>query len=65
MAHKEFRRIVLEDIKIKNKDCILIDMKEFFNSKKAKDLGLTYWGYNKLRYLVTGGAGFIGSNIVG
>ena len=44
MAHKEFRRIVLEEIKIKNKDCILIDMKEFFNSKKAKDLGLTYWG---------------------
>ena len=44
VAHKEFRKITLEDIKIKNKDCILIDMKEFFNSKKAKDLGLTYWG---------------------
>ena len=44
VAHEEFKKITLEDIKAKNKDCILIDIKEFFDPQKAYELGLTYWG---------------------
>lgn len=44
VAHEKFKKITLENIKAKNKDCIIIDIKEFFDPQKANDLRLKYWG---------------------